>query len=92
MENAINRMAIAANIMAEYYTETAAQLRTLREAHERTHCIECGRQITDWDTTEQTDNELILTYTCPCGCIAEQHYQLTYTGTTICQEGTHHAE
>lgn len=79
----MERLIKAAAIITEHNNEQAAALRAKREHKELTHCIECGRQITDWDTIEQTDTELIQTYICPCGCVAEQHYQLTYTGTTI---------
>lgn len=48
---------------------------------ERNHCKKCGRKITDWEEVEQTENELILTYRCPCGFYADQHYKLIYDGT-----------
>ena len=79
-------MTIAADVLAKEFNETAAKLRAQREEHEKTYCIECGRRIDDWFETEQTNDELILSYTCPCGCIAEQHYKLTYTCTEVLQE------
>lgn len=92
MNNTIKQLIDTINVVAEHNNETAARLRARREAHEREHCFECGRRITEWDSTEQTDDELIFTYFCPCGCIAEQHYQLTYTGTDVLREADVYAE
>lgn len=55
----------------------------IRKQAEINNCINCGSLITDWEETEQTNNELIMTYVCACGCRAEQHFKLTYVGTEI---------
>lgn len=52
-----------------------------QEKYESSHCRQCGKAITDWEKVKQSNEEIILTYKCPCGYYADQHYKLVYDRT-----------
>lgn len=81
MTNSIKNLHTSLEVLTKANQEQAAALSLMREQDERNNCIACGEPISHWEETELTDTELILTYRCSCGCYAEQHYSLTYTGT-----------
>ena len=55
--------------------------RKKREREERNNCMRCGKPIAHWEEVEQTETELIMSYRCDCGCLAEQHFKLIYDRT-----------
>lgn len=69
------------DIIIKENQEQAAALKAEREQLERNYCILCGKEITEYEETELTNDYLTLTYRCSCGCYAEQVYALTYQGT-----------
>lgn len=51
--------------------------------NEITHCIKCGKEITDYEDTEFLQQEGIMkfTYKCDCGFYGEQIFDVTYNRT-----------
>lgn len=76
----------AIRLLAQMVGEEAQDLQKAREQEEKTSCIECGRPLSDYEITEFSDGERVVTYKCACGCIAEQHYKLQYLGTEVLRE------
>lgn len=49
----------------------------------QTHCIKCGKEITDYEDTEfnQEQREMRFTYKCSCGFYGEQVFDVKYNRT-----------
>ena len=70
----------ADRLVDNYKAVVGAQAAAQKE--ERHHCVNCGRQITDYEDTEFNGDELIFTYKCPdCGFYGEQHFNVIYSRT-----------
>ena len=49
------------------------------------YCVQCGKEITDYEETEfkQDEGKLIFTYKCGCGFYGEQHFEVKYQYTKV---------
>lgn len=76
----------AIRLLAQMAEEEAKDLNQKRVEEEKNSCIECGRPLSNYEITEFSDGERVVTYKCACGCIAEQHFKLQYLGTEVLRE------